>query len=438
MPVSASWVVLDIEGTVSPTAVVQQTLFSFARTRIRAFLVDRSSDAEVASLMDQVREVAGLPASTSVHEVADVLEAWIEEDRKESSLKTLQGLLWRDGFGSGELLGVLFPDVAPVIRHWASLGISVAIFSSGSVQAQRDWFSHGAHADVAVLIDAYFDTVNAGPKRQAEAYRRIARALDVSAAELVFLSDVPAELDAAAEDGWTTVGVSRPGEPYGAVSFGRHLVIETFDELWLVPTGLGEAGRELAKSTAQLAERGFMPATAGNVSAIVGRSPFRLLVSASGIDKSTMQWCDAVVVDEIGQPVFALRQGIRPSAEAALHARVARAVAAGAVVHTHALSSVRAARRWPNGIPIPAVELLKALGRPADQACMLGVIKNSQDMDVLAAAWDEMRSSSEAFASLPAFVVADHGLYAWGATLEDARHAAEAIDWLLRYVLDAE
>ena len=435
-PIAATWVVLDIEGTVSSTATVQRTLFAYARARIRAFLVRQQAEDEVAALIEEVRGAAQLPATASAAEVAGVLEEWIDEDRKESALKTLQGLLWRDGFRSGELVGALFPDVAPPVRRWMSQGIRVAIFSSGSVQAQRDWFAHGPHADLSPAIDAYFDTVNAGPKREVTSYRRIARALGASAHELVFLSDVPAELAAAADAGWSTVGVARPGEPYADADFGSHRVITTFDELSLTPTCLAVAGDELAKTTVQLAQLGFMPATAGNVSAVVERSPLRLLVTASGIDKSAMQWWDAVVVDDVGAPITPLRTGIRPSAEAALHAHVAMAMNAGAVVHTHALSSVRAARRFPTGIRMPAVELLKALGHPADEECLLPVIENSQDMAVLAARWDDIRASTGT--TVPTFVVADHGLYAWGATLDDARHAAEAVDWVLRLALDTD
>lgn len=184
-------------------------------------------------------------------------------------------------------------------------------------------------------------------------------------------------------------------------------------------------GAELAREAAILAGLGWMRATSGNLSAVLGRNPLRLLVTASGLDKGELTAADHVVVDEAGAAVPG--QDRRPSAEAALHARVAAISGAGAVIHVHPPVAVVAAARWPGGIDLENLEMLKALGVPAESRVTLPVIGNSQDMSVLG---DRLAAVHDP--SMPAVVVADHGLYAWGAHLRQARHHVEAVESLLQ------
>ena len=186
-------------------------------------------------------------------------------------------------------------------------------------------------------------------------------------------------------------------------------------------------GAALAKEAARFAGLGWMRGTSGNLSAVVSTDPLRLAVTASGKDKGELTPDDIVVVDGTGQRPPDPRTQAKPSAEAALHTRVVRLTGAGAVVHVHTLASVIAGRRWPDGPVLAGLEMLKGIGVPAaGEAVTIPVVANSQDMaelsDRVEAAWNPR---------VPAVVVADHGLYAWGTDLLQARHHTEIVQWLL-------
>ncbi|WP_424890813.1 methylthioribulose 1-phosphate dehydratase [Streptomyces sp. XH2] len=188
-----------------------------------------------------------------------------------------------------------------------------------------------------------------------------------------------------------------------------------------------EAAAVLAAEAARFASFGWMRGTSGNLSVVTAREPLRLAVTASGVDKGELTAADVVLVDGDGKAV----RGGRPSAEAALHARVVRLTGAGAVVHVHTVASVAMARRRPAGIALRDLEMLKGLGLPADgPAVVLPVIANSQDMRVLG---DRLAAAREP--GVPAVVVAGHGLYVWGADPREARHRTEVVEWLLELAL---
>jgi enolase-phosphatase E1 len=216
-------VVLDIEGTTSSTEFVTSTLFPYSRAHFAEYLATHRCD----QLVSDVRAEAGEPNADQAR-VVEILHAWVDADAKVTPLKTLQGWIWRDGFTRGDLTSHLFPDVAPVLRAWHEHGLALAIFSSGSVDAQHAWFGHSPAGDLQPLLRAYFDTENAGPKREPDSYRKIATALGTDAAAIVFLSDARAELDAARAAGWHTIGVDRPGEPLAAQGFGDHATVASF------------------------------------------------------------------------------------------------------------------------------------------------------------------------------------------------------------------
>ena len=239
--VTASCVVLDIEGTTSPTAAVLGDLYDYARPRLGPWTAAHADDPVVVRAVADVRQEAGLTDDASDGDVVRVLHEWMDADVKATPLKALQGQIWAEGFAAGELTSQFFPDVAPALHAWHESGVRLAVFSSGSVASQRPWFRHTDAGDLSGLVDDYFDTANAGPKREAASYHRIAGSIEQALgvrSGLVFLSDVPAELDAAAAAGWTAVGVRRPGEPQEHADFASHPVVASFADLSVVPVPL--------------------------------------------------------------------------------------------------------------------------------------------------------------------------------------------------------
>lgn len=229
-------VVLDIEGTTSATGFVVDVLYPYSRSRFGALLAERGGDPDVARAVAQVREALGDPRADAAA-VEKALNAWLDEDRKATPLKTLQGVIWSEGFARGDLVSHFYDDVVPRLRAWHAAGIGLYVYSSGSVAAQRAWFTNSPEGDLTPLVSGLYDTENAGPKQEPESYRRIAAATGVEASRLLFLSDRPGELDAARTAGWHTVGVRRPGEPYYAQGVGDHAEAAAFDEITLSTTG---------------------------------------------------------------------------------------------------------------------------------------------------------------------------------------------------------
>jgi enolase-phosphatase E1 len=212
-------VVTDIEGTTSPIAFVHQVLFPFAAAELCSFLAARGRDpAVVAVLADVAARAPGeSPEAT--------LRRWMAADEKVTPLKTLQGMIWDAGFRDGRLRGKLWPDVAPRLRAWQAAGVRLAVFSSGSVAAQRLLFGFSDAGDLSPLFSGFFDTTT-GPKRAAASYRAIVSALHAAPADTLFLSDIEAELDAAAEAGLATCQLVRAGD--GTRPGTRHPVAADF------------------------------------------------------------------------------------------------------------------------------------------------------------------------------------------------------------------
>lgn len=202
-------VLLDIEGTTTPIRFVHNTLFPYARAGLAGLLATRSQESEVAALLAEV------PGSDKLA----TLLAWMDADAKATPLKALQGILWRDGYASGELHGELYPDVAPSLRRWASAGLRLCVYSSGSAEAQRLLFGHSVAGDLVPLFTGFFDT-RIGAKREPASYAAIAQGLFLPGAEVLFLSDIEAELDAAMTAGLRTCQLVRASD--GTVASGRH------------------------------------------------------------------------------------------------------------------------------------------------------------------------------------------------------------------------
>lgn len=218
-------VVLDIEGTTTPLAFVTQALFPFARRALDSFVRGQADRPEVAQVINSLRAdwlddlargespPAWPDQDSGEQRIPAVVSyaTWLmDRDRKARGLKELQGLIWERGYREGTLRGEVFPDVPDALARWKAAGITVAIYSSGSVLAQQLLFRSTRLGDLTPLIDAYFDT-NVGAKREPESYRRIADALGRTPGRLLFISDVPAELVAAREAGCAAVLCVRPG-----------------------------------------------------------------------------------------------------------------------------------------------------------------------------------------------------------------------------------
>ncbi len=229
-PITARVVVLDIEGTTSAAGFVQGDLYDYARPRLGPWISEHQGDPDVVAAVAATRQQAGLADDAPLDAVVAALHGWMDADVKATPLKTLQGQLWAAGFAAGELRSHFFDDVPPRLRAWHGAGVRLAVFSSGSVASQVPWFRHADAGDLTPLVDGYFDTVSAGSKREASSYRVIAERLGVDdVRDIVFLTDLPAELDAAREAGWQVVGVRRDGEPNAGADFGDHPVVDGFD-----------------------------------------------------------------------------------------------------------------------------------------------------------------------------------------------------------------
>ena len=221
-------VVVDIEGTTSASAFVYDVLFPYAADRFATWLAEHPGDVDTRRIVDEVAREAGIE-DLSDDEIVSVLRQWVAEDRKVTPLKDLQGLIWQQGFADGDLVSDFFPDALDAIRRWHAAGYAISVYSSGSVLAQRNWYAHSPAGDLTEWISGHYDTANAGPKRDPSSYRAIAAAIDVAPQELLFCSDVVAELDAATDAGWQVVRVRRDGEPHAVEDSAYPEVTEMTD-----------------------------------------------------------------------------------------------------------------------------------------------------------------------------------------------------------------
>jgi enolase-phosphatase E1 len=239
MPAMVRGVLLDIEGTTSSVAYVYEVLFPFARENLDSYLDTHWDAPGTMRACNQLARDAGassFAAWTSDDSLAVARERvrsevlrLMNDDVKSTGLKELQGLIWRGGFESGLLRSHIFPDVPAALEAWAKRGLDVRIFSSGSVAAQRLFFAHTERGDLSHLLRGYYDTT-IGPKREPSSYRSIAHDMNLSRAEILFLSDIVAELDAASEAGLQTRLVVRPGNARVPNRHG-HPIIRDFGEL---------------------------------------------------------------------------------------------------------------------------------------------------------------------------------------------------------------
>ena len=218
-------IVTDIEGTTSSISFVHDVLFPYASRELPEFVRSNNEDPDVAKLLDDARLEAG-EADASTDRVIDILLTWINEDRKATPLKELQGHIWRRGYESGDFTGHMYDDAVDRLRRWSVEGIRLFVYSSGSVAAQRLLFGYSDSGDLTPLFEGYFDT-GTGHKKEPDSYRNITAAIALPSDEILFLSDVAEELDAADAAGMQTWQLVRGDD----VAVGTHRVAGSFDDV---------------------------------------------------------------------------------------------------------------------------------------------------------------------------------------------------------------
>ncbi len=214
-------IVTDIEGTTSAVSFVFDVLFPYAAKHLPDFVRQNAERADVAEQLDAVRRDSNAPQA-DVERVVEILLSWIEEDRKATPLKALQGMVWAQGYHAGQLKGHVYPDAVEALQRWHAAGYQLFVYSSGSIQAQKLIFGCSEAGDLTPLFSGYFDTTS-GPKREAQSYTNIQQAIGVEAGEILFLSDIVEELDAAQSAGLQTCGLAREGG-----ELGNHITVDTF------------------------------------------------------------------------------------------------------------------------------------------------------------------------------------------------------------------
>jgi enolase-phosphatase E1 len=230
-------IILDIEGTTTPISFVYDVLFPFARFHLSEYVAHQIGsgelDEDVAMLRSEyARETdSSLPSwdPAELEGLTNYVNWLMDRDRKSTGLKSLQGKIWEQGYRDGSLRSQVFPDVPTALRRWKQAGLKIAIFSSGSILAQKLLFAHTDAGNLTEFIDDYFDTT-VGPKTSADSYRRIVNALDESNSRAVFVSDVLKELDAAHEAELKTLFCVRPGNNPQPMPH-NHPIIRSFDEI---------------------------------------------------------------------------------------------------------------------------------------------------------------------------------------------------------------
>jgi enolase-phosphatase E1 len=211
MNTDVRYVLTDIEGTSTSVSFVYDVLFPYFREHISK-LKDMKLNPDVFEAFEQTIELAEKEGIyiKSTDEIIAILLQWSVEDRKVTPLKTLQGILWKEGYVSGEIKGHVYDDVPKALQLWKEKGLQMGVFSSGSVAAQQLIFGYSVAGDLCPYFSHYFDTKTGG-KRETETYKIIAAKVGYKPHEILFLSDIVEELEAAKEAGYQTVQLLRPG-----------------------------------------------------------------------------------------------------------------------------------------------------------------------------------------------------------------------------------
>ena len=225
-------ILTDIEGTTSSISFVKEVLFPYAREALPGFVRLHGKEPQVRRWLDMVAtEIAASACQDEV--IVETLQGWIDQDRKHTALKALQGMIWDVGYRNGDYTAHLYPEVAAVLRRWHDAGLPLYVYSSGSVPAQKLFFGFSDAGDLNGLFSGNFDT-EIGGKRETASYARIAEAIDLAPGQILFLSDVVEELDAAREAGMGTVLLDRRADyptPRDGEAANGHTRVEDFGQI---------------------------------------------------------------------------------------------------------------------------------------------------------------------------------------------------------------
>ena len=220
-------ILTDIEGTTSSLSFVKDVLFPYSRQRMPTFIHQHARDEKVHAQLDEMRRLTGTELNDE--QVVAQLLRWIDEDKKITPLKALQGMIWEAGYRARDFTGHVYEDAARNLKKWKATGLKLYVFSSGSVQAQKLIFGYSDFGDLTPLFSGYYDTT-IGNKRETNAYEKIAGDIGLPANAILFLSDIKEELDAARDAGMSTMQLIREGAPNRAAA---HRQAHNFDEIVL-------------------------------------------------------------------------------------------------------------------------------------------------------------------------------------------------------------
>jgi enolase-phosphatase E1 len=218
-------IVTDIEGTTSSLSFVKDVLFPYARAKLPEYVRQHKDEAIIKQLLVDTCNEAGI--DYGIQSAINQLIQWIDQDKKITPLKTLQGHIWKAGYELGDFKGHLYQDAIDNLKAWKAKGISLYVYSSGSVLAQKLLFGHTDAGDLTPLFSGFFDT-NIGGKKDVDSYRKIAEEIGLPVDNILFLSDIKEELDAALAAGYQTIWLTRDQQPEARAA---HLQISSFNEI---------------------------------------------------------------------------------------------------------------------------------------------------------------------------------------------------------------
>lgn len=224
-------IVTDIEGTTSSISFVHNVLFPYAKSHLADYVRENCSNESVSDQLHEVAEISGCQRDDIEGLIQNLLD-WIEQDKKITPLKTLQGMIWEQGYKQGDFTGHVYEDVVPCLKEWAHQNIDLYVYSSGSVKAQKLIFGHTEYGDLTPLFKGYFDT-NIGNKRDVASYKNIIETLNCEPDSILFLSDIEQELEAAAQAGMQTYWLIRERDsnvPFEKASLKYHAA-RSFQEI---------------------------------------------------------------------------------------------------------------------------------------------------------------------------------------------------------------
>ena len=222
------YILTDVEGTTTSISFVHETLFPFAKANLKSFVAKNLNRTDVQEILNQTKVTALEEVQKDLNDVeaCELLLHWIKIDRKHSALKNLQGLIWEQGYASGEIKGHIYKDVPKALQTWKDKGLNLGVYSSGSVKAQHLIFEFSTEGNLRPYFSNHFDTA-VGHKRETTSYLKIANILKIDPSDILFLSDIKEELDAARLANMETIQLVRQED----VILGNHKMVHSFEEI---------------------------------------------------------------------------------------------------------------------------------------------------------------------------------------------------------------